>query len=129
MQVGRTETAMTRLLLAAVLGAFAVGCGDGLTGPSGMTQALIVSNNSWRMSYNGINRVGDNTAGDVIDLGSGNQCASARLSLARRLPPGESYLTLTVGQNSETIRTDERAITVCGTGPVGVEKNPARSAP
>ncbi len=105
--------------VAVLLALLSFGCGDNLTGPDGQTQARVVSNNSWRLSANGVDRVGINTVGAVFEIGAGEQCATARLSLARQPPPADgSFLTLTVGQRSETIRTDDRAITVCGRGPV-----------
>lgn len=100
-----------------------VSCGDSPSGPDGThTQALVIANDSWRLSSDGRtwNGTWHGTPGEVIDLGAGRRCATARLLFGRPLPwpPGQSAsLTVTVGRTSQTVRTGDE-ITVCGSGQV-----------
>lgn len=107
----------------ALMSVLITGCGrDAGSGPSGAhTQARIDANDSWFFypASRPNSFVSDvNTLGRIIELGPGEQCGRGRLSLARRPPPvAGSFLTVTVGQNSQTTRDPNREITVCGSGP------------
>jgi len=99
------------------------GCGGNPDAPSGLTQARVESNGGWHLIVNGREVVsGSASVGYMYDLGSGRQCASARLSFNRvQAPAAGYYLTLMVGQGRSTTSASDGVIEVCGTGPTPVQ--------